>query len=571
MVKFISLFFLNNINIVMQLRERQKVFVNKCTEALLKSRNTLGVAPTGSGKTIMLSYIMRYFLQNELVKKILVIVHRNELLYQNRDKFLKIDNSFTTSVLNATEKDTSGQITFCTIQTLNVQLKKEHFKNEKFDFIIIDEAHHIVAKSYLMALSTLQKRKKFYLMGVTATAERSDQISIGQVFSNVADIITLSEMIKNGYLVPSRTYIIDIGKKKELYNAKKSNQNDFNMKEIELIMNDSSTNNFVVDCWIKKASERKTVVFCSTVVHAENMLIAFNSKNVLATMIHGGMSKKIRENNLDIFQNGSCNVMINVAILTEGFDYQPVSCIVLLRPSSFKSTVIQMVGRGLRVVDKKIYPNIVKNDCIVLDFGISTLMHGYLNGDLNKSKNYEQQINDIISDEIINNKVDNTQNEDSNGSFARPIDKDDSGCNYNKFLYKFNDDCIVYSFTNYHQKRSLFLISLDDVIWYVIDNFTNKKLSCIMSSQSLDAAYKYAVNVVINSIDDEYINLLNEMMRTNATHNQLKYIPNSFMHSKLNKFTASCLLSFIFEKSKILKIIKDKIVSLKSNEKNILE
>ena len=75
---------------------------------------------------------------------------------------------------------------------------------------------------------------------------------------------------------------------------------------------------------------------------------------------------------------GVVQVVVNVAVLTEGWDYPPISCVVLLRMSSFKSTMIQMIGRGLRVVDQREYPGLIKPDCVVLDFGVSSLIHGTL-------------------------------------------------------------------------------------------------------------------------------------------------------------------------------------------------
>ena len=79
---------------------------------------------------------------------------------------------------------------------------------------------------------------------------------------------------------------------------------------------------------------------------------------------------------------GEVRVVVNVAVLTEGWDHPPTSCVVLLRPSSYKSTMIQMVGRGLRTVDPAEHPGIVKTDCIVLDFGTSSLTHGTLEQDV---------------------------------------------------------------------------------------------------------------------------------------------------------------------------------------------
>ena len=79
---------------------------------------------------------------------------------------------------------------------------------------------------------------------------------------------------------------------------------------------------------------------------------------------------------------GKTRVVVNVAVLTEGWDHPPTSCVVLLRPSSYKSTMIQMIGRGLRTVDPEEHPGLVKTDCVVLDFGTSSLIHGTLEQDV---------------------------------------------------------------------------------------------------------------------------------------------------------------------------------------------
>ena len=126
----------------------------------------------------------------------------------------------------------------------------------------------------------------------------------------------------------------------------------------------------------------------STVAHAKSVAEVFNDHRVKTVLIHGDLSETERKDTLFSFEQGDAKVIVNVSVLTEGWDYQPTSCVVLLRPSSYKSTMIQMIGRGLRVVDQEIYPNVIKEDCIILDFGTSSLIHGCLEVDvtLEKSK-----------------------------------------------------------------------------------------------------------------------------------------------------------------------------------------
>ena len=108
------------------------------------------------------------------------------------------------------------------------------------------------------------------------------------------------------------------------------------------------------------------------------MCEAFAASGYKAATVWGDMSDADRRNTLSDFTSGKLQILVNVAVLTEGFDHPPTSCVILLRPSSFKSTMIQMIGRGLRIVDPKEHPDIIKKDCIILDFGTSTLIHGSL-------------------------------------------------------------------------------------------------------------------------------------------------------------------------------------------------
>jgi hypothetical protein len=143
-------------------------------------------------------------------------------------------------------------------------------------------------------------------------------------------------------------------------------------------MNRDVVTDAVIEHWREKAGNRRTVVFCSTVDHARNVTQAFKDADVSAAMIWGDMPDAERRRTLMDYSRGRIQVVVNVAVLTEGWDDPPTSCVVLLRPSSYKSTLIQMVGRGLRPINPEEHPGVVKTDCIVLDFGTSSLIHGSL-------------------------------------------------------------------------------------------------------------------------------------------------------------------------------------------------
>ena len=142
-------------------------------------------------------------------------------------------------------------------------------------------------------------------------------------------------------------------------------------------------NDKVVTEWIERAEGRKTVVFCSTIKHAEDLLESFVEHDIDAKLVTGDTPKDERAETLHELAYGDLQVVVNVSVLTEGFDAPAVSCIVLTRPCSQKGTMVQMIGRGLRTIDPEEFPGVVKTDCVVLDFGTSVLTHGSLEDAVN--------------------------------------------------------------------------------------------------------------------------------------------------------------------------------------------
>lgn len=363
----------------MRLRPRQKVFVERSLAALSKHGNTLGVAPTGAGKTIMLSAVTGALVEKTKAKAC-VLAHRDELTAQNRAKFGRVNPEVTTSVVDAASKSWAGQVTFAMAPTLSRASNLATMP--KLDLLVIDEAHHAVAESYRRIIDRVRDANPdARIFGVTATPNRGDRKGLREVFDNVGDQVTQAELIASGHLVPPRTFVIDLGVQEKLRAVRKT-ASDYDMGAVAAIMDRAPVTDEVVRHWREKAAGRPTIVFCSTVAHAAHVAEAFNAAGIPAGLIHGELSADERRNILAAYATGEIAVLVNVSVLTEGFDHPPTSCVILLRPSSYKSTMIQMVGRGLRTVDPAEHPGIVKTDCIVLDFGISSLTHGTLEQDV---------------------------------------------------------------------------------------------------------------------------------------------------------------------------------------------
>ena len=369
----------------MLLRSRQQEFVDKCMVALANNDNTLGVAPTGAGKTIMLSAVIGEMHKQNPNLRACVLAHRDELTAQNEEKFRWVNPAISTSIVDSYGKSWDGQVAFAMVQTL---ARENNLKEMPLvDLLVIDEAHHATAPSYKNVLEhAYQANPNLKILGVTATPERGDKSSLGQVFNNCCDQIKIGELILSGNLVRPVTFVIDMGNTHEKLQALRARSGgDYSEAEVASILDSEPLNSEVVRHWREKAGDRKTVVFCSSVAHARNVTNSFNASSIPAALITGEMTKEQRTLVFENMTKGMIQVIVNVAVLTEGWDYPPISCVVLLRQSSFKSTMIQMIGRGLRTIDPVISPDLIKKDCVVLDFGISTMLHGSLDQMINLS------------------------------------------------------------------------------------------------------------------------------------------------------------------------------------------
>ncbi len=358
----------------MILRPYQEVAVSDACNALDKHGNTLIVAPTGAGKTIMLSALVGK--RHEKGRRVLVIQHRDELVSQNKAKFEKVNPYITTSIVNGTVKHWDGEAVFSMVQTMS---RDRNLRDRPmFDMVVVDEGHHAAAPTYMKVINAvLEDNDSAEIVGFTATPNRGDGKGLRSVFNNCAHQIELATLIREGFLVRPKSFVIDLGVGEQLDNVTKRGK-EYDMEEVAAIMDRQVINDRIVSEWTEKASGRKTVVFCSTVSHAEHVCDSFINSGVKANFVTGETDKDERAQMLHDLEFGDLQVIVNVAVLTEGFDAPPVSCVILTRPCSQKGTMVQMIGRGLRILDPELYPNTVKTDCIVMDFGTSIITHGGL-------------------------------------------------------------------------------------------------------------------------------------------------------------------------------------------------
>ena len=289
----------------MLLRPRQKVFVERSVSALGEHGNTLGVAPTGAGKTVMLSAVAGSMIGGTDAKAC-VLAHRDELTDQNRSKFVRVNPKLTTSVIDATDKSWDGQVTFAMVPTLARPANLDAMP--ALDLLIIDEAHHAVAASYRRIVDhALRRNPMCRVYGVTATPSRGDRKGLREVFSNVADQIRIRELIASGHLVPPRTFVIDVGVQDDLGKVRRTAE-DFDMTAVDAIINKAPVTEAIIRHWKDKAGDRQTVVFASTVAHARNVAEAFRAAGVAAGVVEGDMPAADREAVLAAYGAGRLRV-----------------------------------------------------------------------------------------------------------------------------------------------------------------------------------------------------------------------------------------------------------------------
>jgi len=354
-------------------RPYQTRLVEKAEVALNRHGNTLAVAATGAGKTLMLAWLAA-----RIEGQKLIVQHRQELVEQNLTKYRKVNPGHRVSLFTADVKSWRGDAVFAMAQTLAKNLERI----PHLGLIVVDEAHHIAAATWARIIEAAKEKNPGVMVaGFTATPERGDKKSLRGTFNNVCDSVTIRELVRLGFLVAPKAFVIDVQGTQSKLNELGSQSDYFDQAEVEKILNTVAINDEIIRHWRERAAGRRTIVFCSTVQHAQDVAKAFQGSGVPAACVYGSMGTHERQDVLIRFNRGQIQVLTNVMVLTEGFDSPATSCVVLLRKCSNKGPLIQMVGRGLRTVNPEENPGVVKKDCVVLDFGTSLLTHGDLSMD----------------------------------------------------------------------------------------------------------------------------------------------------------------------------------------------
>lgn len=341
---------------MIKLRPYQEKAVAFAIDNLFKERNSLIVAGTGAGKTIMLSETIRRFVvsfksQYERYPHVLVLVHRTEIHNQNLTKFGWVAPDIPTSEITSDRKSIHGVVHFGMVQTVTNVIDNL----PAFDLIVIDEAHHSMASTYLNVINKNKDKSQnqTYLLGVSATPNRGDKIPLVDLFNNFYQITT-KYLIDSHYLVPPK--FVDLSPSfngEKGYLNKNIDWNDINvMKVIDKLVED----------YLSHKEQGKTVIFAPNHKICELIVKSLVSKGREVAYLENGISDDFRRKELERFESGNADELINVDIATEGYDNPEIRNVVDFDTNGNETQWIQKVGRGLRIAQGK-------TGCTVLDFG----------------------------------------------------------------------------------------------------------------------------------------------------------------------------------------------------------
>ena len=314
-----------------------------------KQNKALIIAATGSGKTYLAAYDVKMF----KAKKVLFLVHIENILLKAKDAFEIVinDKNITMGILSGTKKEISSDYLFSTVQTMNKVYST--FEKDEFDYIIVDEAHHITSSSYLNIINHFKPK---FLLGMTATPERCDGANIYEIFDNNKAIdIRLREALEDDLVVPFHYFGIEDIKSIDYSNVKLNN-----ISELASLLKVNSRVEYIIEkmnFYGHDGEKSKTIAFCVNKDHAFYMAEEFNNKGIKSLVLTGEDSISAREIGIKELEddNKELEVIFTVDIFNEGIDIPSINRVLLLRPTNSPIIFIQQLGRGLRKCEDKEY------------------------------------------------------------------------------------------------------------------------------------------------------------------------------------------------------------------------
>ena len=335
-----------------KLFDYQEDMKERIEKALRLHRSVMAQMPTGTGKTYLLTAVINSFVSNNPKEKVWIVAHRRELVSQIDEtvrKFYSYSASNTSSLLSS-------------VKAMSIQWLMRHYDEivEEPGMIVIDEAHHALAKTYK---EMWERFPKATFLGLTATPCRLN----GKGFTDLFDVLVQSwgvpEFISKGRLA---TYdfvsIKSDGVTQRLIDSlqKRGADGDYQNKEMDMLLNKKPSIERLYRSLEEYGKDRKGIVYAININHAQKITKLYQEHGVKAIAIDSKTPATEREQDIEAFKKGDIQVLVNVDIFSEGFDCPDVEFVQLARPTLSLAKYLQMVGRGLRVAKGK-------KNCVIID------------------------------------------------------------------------------------------------------------------------------------------------------------------------------------------------------------
>ena len=347
---------------MIQLRDYQLKTIRSLKEQMLQGKKRLVMcAPTGSGKTVMFSYMISQALNKG--KRCLILTHRTELLTQANGTLAQF--GLDAVIINPKQRKLpNGNLYVAMTKTIIARINKTEYKEwlKSFDLIIIDESH-------LQEFNTIfQYLPNCYVIGATATPERKgNQVCLSEHYEAIVNEIRISELIELGYLAKANSF----GVKVDLSSIKTKGC-DYDAELMGEAFSKAKLYEGVYDNYTKLTPNKKAIIFSPNVASSVKLVDELKLKGLPINHIDG--NSKDRTEIIKWFKDTPNALLSNVGILTAGFDESTIEVVILYRATKSLPLFLQMCGRGSRTHE-------TKKEFTILDFGNNITRHGFWEDD----------------------------------------------------------------------------------------------------------------------------------------------------------------------------------------------
>ena len=331
----------------MNLRAYQHKALSEIDQGFGEFDRQLGILPTGGGKTILFSKLAA----TRQPARTLILAHREELITQAVDKLHTSTGIEAQVEMGEDRASLDAPVVVASVQTLMREKRRERWPRDHFGLVVVDEAHHTLADSYLSTLGHFHDHAK--VLGVTATPDRGDKKNLGRYYENVACEVTLLDLIQQGWLSPIRVKTVPL--EVDLRGVR-SSHGDYSADDLGHALEPYLER--IADVLVEHR-HRKTIVFLPLIKVSQRFAELCRERGLAAEHVDGQSTE--RAATLDRFRRDETRILCNAMLLTEGYDEPSIDCVVCLRPTKVRALYSQIIGRGTRMWAGK-------DHLLVLDF-----------------------------------------------------------------------------------------------------------------------------------------------------------------------------------------------------------